>query len=144
MDKKKLEINKEDAEGSLAELKDMKTVIFFSTSAESHVKSLECLNNACNADERCEHRIFFRPIMDNFYQWIGGHKVEPLGHVILGHHEILYVPVVNEELIERLRNTKNIVLEINCMCFVGENDKKKHKVKKIIDWLLEETEEIEL
>lgn len=125
----------------IAEHKEMKTIIFFSTSSEDHVKSLECLNNACNADERCKHRIFFRPIMNNFYQWVGGYKVKPTENIILGYHEILYVPVTNKELIQRLKNTKNVILEKNCMCFVGKDDA---KVNRLINWLLEETEEIEL
>ena len=134
-------INLKDA--PIAVQKEMKTIIFFSTSPEDHLKSLETLNNSLLADKRCKHRIFFRPIMNNFYQWIGGHKTKD-GTTILGYHEILYLPVTDEEIIQRLENTKNVIININCMCFVGNNDKKKRKVKQIIDWLLEETEEIEL
>ena len=65
-------------------------------------------------------------------------------NVVLGNHEILYLPATRTEDIERLERNKNVVLKINCMCFVGDNDKKKRKLKKIIDWLLEETEEIKL
>ena len=126
-----------------AEHKEMKTIIFFSTSSEDHVRSLEELNNAFNADERCAHKIFFRPIMANVYQFIKGDKDEE-GKPLLGCREILYLPVNREEDIARLERTKNVVLNINCMCFVGDNDKKQSKKKKIIDWMLEETEDIRL
>lgn len=124
--------------------KDMSTIIFFSTSSEDHVKSIETLVEALRADGRCEHKICFHPITLNLFQFIRG-VVQDNGRMIpVGCHEILYLPSVREAEIERLKRTKNVVLEINCMCFVGNNDKKKYKVKKIIDWLLEETEEIKL
>lgn len=126
------------------EVKQMSTIIFFSTSSDDHVKSVETLVEALRADGRCEHKICFRPITLNFYQLIRG-VVQDNGTMIpIGCHEILYLPSNRKEEIERLERTKNVVLKINSMCFVGDNDKKKHKVKKIIDWLLEETEEIEL
>ena len=122
--------------------KPMSTIIFISTSAEDQVKSCETLNNACNADERCQHRIFFRPVMPNIFQWVSG-TVED-GKIVLGCREIIYLPANRRTEIARLEMTKNVVLNINCMCFVGDNDKKQKKVKKIVDWLLEETEEIKL
>ena len=124
--------------------KDMSTIIFFSTSAEDHVKSIETLVEALRTDGRCEHKICFRPITLNFYQLIRS-ELDDDGHMQpIGCHEILYLPANRKEEIERLERTKNVVLKINSMCFVGDNDKKKRKVKKLIDWLLEETEEIEL
>ena len=125
---------------AMAVHKDMSTIIFFSTSAEDQVRSCEVLNNACIADERCKHKIFFRPIMTNVFQWISGAKDEK-GEILLGCHEILYLPAPREEEIARLERTKNVVLKKNSMCIVGKDDT---KVKKLIDWLLEETEEIEL
>ena len=126
------------------EVKQMSTIIFFSTSSEDHVKSVEALVEALRADGRCEHKICFRPITVNFYQILRGELDDDGNMQPIGCHEILYLPVNRTEEIERLKRTKNVVLEINGMCFVGDNDKKKYKVKKIIDWLLEETEEIEL
>lgn len=119
--------------------KDMSTIIFFSTSAQDHVKSLETLNNACIADERCKHRVFFRPLMTNVYQFING-NLDDEGKPLLGCREILYLPSTRQDEIERLERTKNVTLKINSMCFVN----KEEKIKKLIDWLLEETEEIEL
>ena len=122
-------------------VKPMSTIIFFSTSPDDHVKSIEALTEAIRADERCAHKICFRPITTNFYQFIRG-EADKLGQMQpIGCHEILYLPSVRTEEIERLERTKNVVLERNSMCIVGENDKKKLKVKKLIDWLLEETEE---
>ena len=126
-----------------AEHKDMKTIIFFSTCPEDHVRSIEELNIAFNADERCHHKIFFRPIMPNVFQFIKGDKDED-GNPLFGCREILYLPITKEAEIQRLEATKNVALNINCMCFVGNNDKKQLKKKKIIDWMLEETEEIQL
>ena len=124
--------------------KPMSTIIFFSTSSDDHVKSINCLVEALRADGRCEHKICFRPITQNFYQILRG-VVQDNGSMIpVGCHEILYLPSNRTEEIERLERTKNVVLKINSMCFVGDNDKKKRKVKKIIDWLLEEMEEIEI
>lgn len=124
-----------------AEIKPMSTIIFFSTSSDDHVTSIGALVDALKADGRCEHKICFRPITLNFYQLIRG-VVQDNGRMIpVGCHEILYLPANRTEEIER---TKNVVLKINSMCFVGDNDKKKRKVKKLIDWLLEETEEIQL
>lgn len=124
--------------------KDMSTIIFFSTSSDDHVTSIGTLVDALKADGRCEHKICFRPITQNFYQIIRG-VVQDNGKMIpVGCHEILYLPSNRTEEIERLERTKNVVLKINSMCFVGDNDKKKRKVKKLIDWLLEETEEIKL
>lgn len=124
--------------------KDMSTIIFFSTSSDDHVTSIGTLVDALKADGRCEHKICFRPITQNFYQIIRG-VVQDNGTMIpVGCHEILYLPSNRTEEIERLERTKNVVLKINGMCFVGDNDKKKRKVKKLIDWLLEETEEIKL
>ena len=128
-----------------AEVKPMSTIIFFSTSCQDHVKSIETLVDAMRADERCVHKVCFRPIMTNVFQLIGGVLDKKSGMMTpMGAHEIIYIPVTQEENIARLENIKNVVLNINCMCFVGDNDKKKLKVKKIIDWFLEETEEIEL
>ena len=124
--------------------KDMSTIIFFSTSSEDHIKSIETLVEALRADGRCEHKICFRPITLNFYQILRGELDDDGNMQPIGCHEILYLPVNRTEEIARLERTKNVVLKINSMCFVGDNDKKKHKVKKIIDWLLEETEEINL
>lgn len=120
--------------------KDMSTIIFFSTSSEDHVKSIETLVEALRADGRCEHKICFRPITVNFYQILRG-VVQDNGTMIpVGCHEILYLPVNRESEIARLEATKNVVLKKNGMCFVN----KEEKTKKLIDWLLEETEEIEL
>lgn len=128
-----------------AEVKPMSTIIFFSTSMQDHLKSIETLADAFRADERCAHKVCFRPIMQNVYQFIGGVLNKETGQMTpMGAHEIIYIPVTHEENIARLERMKNVVLNINCMCFVGDNDKKKLKVKKIIDWFLEETEEIEL
>lgn len=122
------------------EVKQMSTIIFFSTSSDDHVKSVETLVEALRADGRCEHKICFRPITLNFYQLIRG-VVQDNGTMIpVGCHEILYLPSNRTEEIERLEHTKNVVLKINSMCFVNRED----KTKKLIDWLLEETEEIEL
>lgn len=127
-----------------ASQKPMSTIIFFSTSPDDHVKSIETLTEAIRADERCDHKICFRPITVNFYQFIRG-IADKEGHMQpIGCHEILYLPSVRTEEIARLERTKNVVLKINSMCFVGDNDKKKYKVKKIIDWLLEEREDIRL
>ena len=124
--------------------KDMSTIIFFSTSSDDHLKSIETLVEALRADGRCEHKICFRPITQNFYQILRG-ELDDDGHMQpIGCHEILYLPSNRTEEIERLERTKNVVLKINSMCFVGDNDKKKYKVKKLINWLLEEMEEIEL
>ena len=125
----------------VAEQKEMKTIIFTSASPENHLKSCETLNNACLADERCKHHIFFRPVMTNVFQWINGNKTADGKDVVLGNHEILYLPANKTEEIARLERTKNVVLKKNCMCFVGKDDT---KVKNLINWLLEKTEEIEL
>lgn len=127
-----------------AEHKEMSTIIFFFTSPGDPVKSIETLIEALKADGRCEHKICFRAITWYFYQIIRGEKDDKGNMQPIGCHEILYLPANREEEIARLERTKNVVLNINCMCFVGENDKKKLKVKKIIDWLLEETEDIRL
>ena len=120
--------------------KPMSTIIFFSTSSEDHVKSIETLVEALRADGRCEHKICFRPLTVNFYQILRG-VVQDNGTMIpVGCHEILYLPVNRKEEIERLERTKNVVLKKNSMCYVN----KEEKTKKLIDWLLEETEEIEL
>ena len=124
--------------------KDMSTIIFFSDSSDDHVKSVETLVDALKADGRCDHKICFRPITMNFFQFIRGVKDDEKGMFPIGCHEILYLPINREEEIGRLERTKNVVLKINSMCIVGDSDKKKRKVKKLIDWLLEETEEIEL
>ena len=127
-----------------AEQKEMKTIIFFSTSADDQVKSIETLVDAMTADERCQHTMCFRPITVNMFQFIRGVKDEEKGMFPIGCHEIIYLPANRTEERERLKRTKNVVLEINGMCFVGNNDQKKYKVKKIIDWLLEEREDIRL
>ena len=119
--------------------KPMSTIIFFSTSSEDHVKSIETLVEALRTDGRCEHKICFRPITLNFYQILRGEKDDDGNMQPIGCHEILYLPSNRTEEIERLERTKNVVLKINSMCFVGDNDKKKHKIKKLINWLLEET-----
>ena len=128
-----------------AEHKQMSTIIFFSTSMEDHLKSIETLTEGFRADERCAHKVCFRPIMQNVFQFIGGTLNKETGQMVpMGCHEIIYIPVTHEKNIARLEQIKNVVLNINCMCFVGDNDKKKLKLKKIINWFLEETEEIQL
>lgn len=120
--------------------KDMSTIIFFSTSSEDQVKSIETLVEALRADGRCEHKICFRPLTVNFYQILRG-VVQDNGNMIpVGCHEILYLPVSRKEEIERLERTKNVVLKKNSMCYVN----KEEKTKELINWLLEETEEIKL
>lgn len=120
--------------------KDMSTIIFFSTSSDDHLKSIETLVEALRADGRCEHKICFRPITQNFYQILRG-ELDDDGHMQpIGCHEILYLPANRKEEIERLERTKNVVLKKNSMCFVN----KEEKIKKLINWLLEETEEIKL
>ena len=120
--------------------KPMSTIIFFSTSSEDHVKSIETLVEALRADRRCEHKICFRPLTVNFYQILRGELDDDENMQPIGCHEILYLPVNRKEEIERLERTKNVVLKKNSMCYVNKED----KTKKLIDWLLEETEEIEL
>ena len=128
-----------------AEVKPVSTIIFFSITMDDHLKSIETLADGFRADERCAHKICFRPIMTNVYQFIAGVKAKDGTMDPIGCHEILYMSApFHEANIARLKNTKNVILDINCMCFVGENDKKKRKLKKIIDWILEETEEIKL
>ena len=127
-----------------SEEKQMSTIIFFSTCAEDQTKSIETLVDGLKADERCSHKICFRPITLNFFQFIRGVKDDEKGMFPIGCHEILYLPINRKEEIERLERNKNVIIKINGMCFVGENDKKKKKLKNIIDWLLEETEEIKL
>lgn len=129
----------------LGEQKPMSTIIFFSTSAEDHLKSIQTLADALREEEKCAHKICFRPLFINTYQFIRGEKDTESGQMFpIGCHEILYIPANRTDDIERLKRTKNVTLCINSMCFVGDNDKKKRKVEKIINWLLEETEEIEL
>lgn len=127
-----------------AEVKDMKTIIFFSNTSDNHLRAAETLVEAIKADERCNHVLYFRPLMQNVYQVIRGAKAEDGEITLIGCHEIIFVPGHRTELMDRIESTKNVILKINSMCFVGDNDKKKRKVKKVIDWLLEETEEIEL
>ena len=120
--------------------KPMSTIIFFSTSSEDHVKSVEALVEALRADGRCEHKICFRPVTVNFFQIIRG-VVQDNGVMIpVGCHEVLYLPSNRKADIERLERTKNVVLKKNSMCYVN----KEEKIKKLIDWILEETEEIKL
>ena len=120
--------------------KPMSTIIFFSTSSDDHIKSINCLVDALRADGRCEHKICFRPLTVNFYQLIRG-VVQDNGTMLpIGCHEILYLPSNRKVEIERLERTKNVVLKKNGMCFVNNED----KTKKLVDWLLEETEEIEI
>ena len=123
-----------------AEHKEMKTFIFFSTGSKEHIKSSECLVNAIKDDERCAHKLYFRPIMANVYQVIRAAKDEKDILQIVGCHELLFVPANRHDLIDRLENTKNVVQKINCMCIVNDDE----RTKKLIDWLLEEVEEIEL
>ena len=120
--------------------KPMSTIIFFSTSSDDHVKSVEALVEALRADGRCDHKICFRPITLNFYQLIRGVVQDNGAMIPIGCHEILYLPSNRTEEIERLERTKNVVLKKNSMCFVN----KEEKMKNLIDWLLEETEEIEI
>ena len=124
--------------------KDMSTVIFFSTSAEDQMKSIETLVNGIKADGRCDHKVCFRPVTVNMFQFIGGVKNKDGSMEPIGCHEILYLPSTRIADIARLERTKNVVLRINSMCFVGDNDKKQRKLKKVIDGLLEETEGIRL
>ena len=127
------------------EQKDVKTIIFFSSSKNDHLKSIETLADAFRADERCAHKVCFRPIMQNVYQFIGGVRDDEKDAMFpIGCHEILYLPATRRADIERLKRTKNVIYDINCMCFVGEDEKSKTKLKSLIDWFLEETEEIEL
>ena len=127
-----------------SEEKQMSTIIFVSNLADDQTKSIEALVNALKADGRCEHKICFRPITTNFFQFIRGVKDDDKGMFPIGCHEILYLPINRKEEIERLERNKNVIIKINSMCFVGDSDKKKKKLKNIIDWLLEETEEITL
>ena len=77
--------------------KDMSTIIFFSTSLDDHVTSIGTLVDALRADGRCEHKICFRPITLNLFQFIRG-VVQDNGRMIpVGCHEILYIPVTREE-----------------------------------------------
>lgn len=122
----------------LAEHKTMKTIIFFSNRAEDQLKAIEELATAIQLTEKCHHKIFMRPLMMNVFQFVRGTEDKDL----IGAHEIIFCP--HNFSYERLTATKDVVMDRNCMCFVGENDLKKKKVKKIIDWLLEETEEIML
>ena len=124
------------------EQKQMKTILFLSSSAEDHLKSIETLTEGLRADGRCEHKICFRPIMANVFQFICGVKDEKKGMQPIGCHEILYLPINKSMEIARLEVTKNVVLKKNSMCFVGKG--KKKKLEKVIDWLLEETEDIKL
>jgi len=120
------------------EVKQMSTIIFFSTSSKDHVKSVETLVEALRADGRCEHKICFRPITQNFFQFIRGELDDNGVMQPIGCHEILYLPSVRKAEIERLKRTKNVIIKKNSMCFVN----KEEKTKKLVDWLLEETEEI--
>lgn len=120
--------------------KSMSTIIFFSTSHDDHVKSVEALVEALRADGRCEHKICFRPVALNIFQLIRGVK-DKLGNMQpIGCHEILYLPSTREQEIARLEDVKNVVFKRNSMCYVNNEE----RTKKLIDWLLEETEEIEL
>ena len=123
-----------------AEHKEMKTIIFFSTGPNEHLKSSETLIEAIKADERCTHKLYFRPIMTNVYQVIRAAKDKQDIPQIVGCHELLFVPANRQDLIDRLENTKNVVKKINCMCIVNDAE----RTKKLIDWLLEEMEEIDL
>lgn len=122
------------------EVKQMSTIIFFSTSAEDQIKSIETLVEALKADGRCEHKICFRPVALNIFQLIRG-VIQDNGTMIpVGCHEILYLPSTREQEMARLEDVKNVVLKRNSMCYVGNEE----RTKKLIDWLLEETEEIML
>lgn len=122
------------------EVKQMSTIIFFSTSPDDHVKSVKTLVEALRVDGRCVHKMCFRPLAANFYQILRGELDDDGNMQPIGCHEILYLPAHRKEEIARLERTKNVVLKINSMCFVNKED----RTKKLIDWLLEETEEIEL
>ena len=127
-----------DVPVELAMHKKMSTIIFFSMHYEDQLKAIEALGKAIQETEKCNHKIFMRPLMMNVFQFIRGTEDKEL----IGSHEIIFCPAGPTH--DRLVNTKNIHMDRNCMCFVGDNDKKKRKVKKIIDWLLEETEELKI
>ena len=124
-----------------AEVKDMKTIIFFSTERDKHLKSIGVFAEAARADERCAHKIFMRPLMMNVFQFIRGVRTDNDADII-GCHEIIFCP--DGPTRERLSRIKNIVHEKDCMFIVGDSDVKKKRVNELIEWLLEETEEIKL
>ena len=126
------------SELAMARHSEMKTIIFFSTSMEDQLKAIETFALAIQTEEKCHHKIFMRPLFMNVFQFVRGTEDKDL----IGAHEIIFCPIGASH--DRLLDIKNIHMDRNCMCFVGENDLKKKKVKKIIDWLLEETEELKI
>ena len=122
----------------------MNTVIFYASTSDDLVESIKVLSEAIREREDTAHKLYFAPLMMNVYLLSMGCTDKDNKKHLIGNHEVIFIPNNRKETIERLEATKNVVAKKSCMCIVGDSDRKRKKLQKLIDWLLEKEEEIKL
>lgn len=118
----------------------MKTVIFYSTDIHDSVTAVKYLVDDIKAEEEANHKLFFKFLFENAYYISMGCVDDEGKRHFIGEHEVIFMPSERELDIERLKQTKDVVMYRNCMAISG--DKAKEFRKTLIDWLLEKKEDL--
>lgn len=122
---------------------ELKTIIFFGRTPEELYKSIAYICECIKERKDAAHKLYISPLMNHIYLLsMGCVDTDGVKHII-GNHEIIFMPDKQEEM-DRLKQNKKVIFSKNCMCFVGDSEKKLQKTQDIIDWVLEIKEEIKL
>ena len=120
----------------------MKTIIFYTNSREDSLASVEYLINDIKSRDDAQNKLFFSFLMENTYRISMGTKTDDGEKHFIGEHEVIFIPGGRQQDIERLKEVKNVIFYKNFMSIAVPQ--RTEKRNKIIDWLLELTEDIEL
>lgn len=120
----------------------MKTIIFYANSLEDSTTSLDYLINDIKDRDDAQHKLFFSFLMAQTYRISMGTQTDDGERHFVGEHEVIFIPSGRQQDIDRLKETKDVIFYKNCMSVAGPQ--RAEKRQKLIDWLLEITEEINL
>ena len=123
----------------------VKTILFYVTDKEDGIKAVKYLIDDIKANDEAQHKLFFRPMMRGTYYISMGTTDDKGNRYMIGDHELLFMPQNSFEFLDgTFKENKTIILQKNCMVIAGETEKASELRNKIINWLLEKTEEVEL
>lgn len=124
----------------------MKTIIFLVFNKEDGLATVTQLTQDIKANEEANHKLFFRNLFKGKYCIAKGEPGEDGKPVMNGDREIIFLPMddrsISKIALARLAEGKEILMVKNCMCLCGDGEAKQNRRRKVIDWLLELTDDI--
>ena len=114
----------------------METVLLLAQTPQQAGESVSYLCTDIQNTPEANHKLYFSRIMFGSFHISMGETGEDGKKHLTGDREIVIFPAVYEEQLEKLKVGKTMILCKNCMCVVGESDRRIDRRKNLISWVL--------